>query len=192
MWLKRLWSPDCLKEEHRWSLQRANSWCSTELVMDSFSKAAENILSTVTLHISFWVHLPVTNSVMCPTVHEPHKTMRSRRWWNTAACNSAKIMWYIIMTCASFCRNVIEDRQTDNLIQTSDFKKKRLSKTKSAQIIASNGPSNVHQNLSVNQCVTVTPPAWKDYTEVRAGYQYQYRFLIQIPIPNYLVKNLFA
>lgn len=132
MCLKRLWSSDCLKEEHRCSLQRANSWCSTELVMDSFSKAAENILSTVTLHIGFWVHLPVTNSVMCPTVREPNKTMRSRRWWNTAAWNSAKIMWYIIMTCfiLSKCNRGQIDRQSDpnlRLQKEETFKNKKCS-----------------------------------------------------------------
>jgi len=39
--------------------------------MDSYYKVAKNILSIVTLPISFSVQLPVTYSVMCPIVCGP-------------------------------------------------------------------------------------------------------------------------
>ncbi len=157
-----------LKEEHRWSLQRANSWCSAELVMDSYSKAAENILSTVTLHISFWVHLPVTNPVMCPTVHKPHKTMRSRSG-ETLLLAILQKSFDTLSWLASFCQNVTDP----NL---------RLQKEETFKNTKCSIAPNVHLNLVVDQCVTVTLPAWKDNTEVRAGCQYQYRFQIHIPI----------
>lgn len=111
-----VWKPSvCVKQLWYQSKSRAQvnsserkQWCSSELVMDTYYKAAQNILSTVTLAISVRVCLSVRHSVMDlhQAIWAPEAGQTLRR--------SARISGYIIMTCASLCQNLIGDcnRQT--------------------------------------------------------------------------------